>query len=275
MQDSDEVARLTELAGRLIGGHVRLGALPDEFAGILPLPPGARLLGSVSYGGGDPSGLAVQTMGTNVQALLDAPGDAAELVSFFEAALAPHGWQVPEEQQRYRDVMARAGRLWLRHPDRRMLSLSVEPGAGDRYQIRLVIMSTPTEAETDEALTKYARVPRLTPSDRITSRGGGGIGSGGRYMQYATAVSSVGPADLEAEFGRQLSAGGWVRRDGGGELPVVWSRWSIPAEPEVAGWLVLLDGRQPREYLVVLGRDGPPESDFPPLRATRGANPPL
>jgi hypothetical protein len=91
--DSDPVA--LELARRLLnhvpfGPVVELivGGLPPNLAGDLPLPAGARLLGSALN--------SWETQRPTLEAVFDASGDPAAVLAAYEQQLREVGWEVFE-----------------------------------------------------------------------------------------------------------------------------------------------------------------------------------
>ncbi len=186
------------------------GALPEELRSRLPLPAGARIVGS-----------AVQEEHTRVVAVVPLKG--AEARSGLEAALTKTYWTAPAEagvpeggfvsSERSQGLMfcGEKGELlsgWLaEHPDGTLLNLHYMPSApGECGGSR----RSHSRSELDQLL------PRLEPPETARVVRGGAGGSSGMGDEvgdtaHRTAVlaTDLPPVELAEHFASQLTAAGW------------------------------------------------------------------
>ncbi len=255
----DEAAALRELAGRFLiqpgagpgtpgqSADLLPGQLPADLPLALPLPPGARLVGSVVRRRGGSALLW--------DVILDAPGAPTDLLTFYRGQLLPLGWTTPPSGPFGGGFLATA-------PDTGsatycgkaggppVLVVTAAPAASGGSDVRIAIDASnagacaivPLPVPGPPRLTN--RLPALTPPPGLTLvQGGSGSYGGERTTSDTTALTDRSAGELAAYYGAQLQAAGWTRVASGGEGgPFVWSVWNVPGDGGYQGMLSVLEG---------------------------------
>ncbi len=229
---------------RLLPGHV-----PADLPLDLPLPPGARLIGSVvreqPVRPGEPG-----PFGPGTTVVLDAPGDREALLAFYTETLQRQGW-MPAPLGRpfggggFEASVPGGGLSYCGGPDGPWLTVNVVPRAAGVAGVWLAVSDTggpctvPRPVSPAPMTMRAAELlPRLTAPPGVVLQGGTGGGGGpNRWNSEATAQTSHGVAELEAHFAAQMAAAGWTRQAGAADEQLAWSSW---ARPEEGDWQALL-----------------------------------
>jgi hypothetical protein len=243
---SDPQSDSLTLARRLLT-HVPFGpdvelvvaGLPSSLARELPLPAGARLLGSV-----------VRTWEGRrmaLEAVFDSTGDPAAVLAAYGQQLQELAWEEFREgpgppHGGFMPRRSLEGMILRRRGNGPVLRAAA---ARDRGTVDLRVT-------LDWEMARHARewgargqqpwgpMPALYPPEGITVRGRGGGGGGGHWEQLAVAETERAVAELEADFAAQLAAAGWTRKDGRADDTVAWSSWDLPDEGRWRGLLLVL-----------------------------------
>jgi hypothetical protein len=208
-------------------------ALPPHHPVPLPLPPGARLIGSC-------------VSGAYSQVVVEAVQRPQEIQQFYERALLSGSWSRPECYET--PGLAREGVFCAgqRGPS---LTVSARSGGG-RTDLRLTV-------DADAESNLCARPPGfhrhagrhmgrsmpllgLTPPPGATYEGRGNAPGLGSHVEHATFRCDLKPVELRAYFANLLIEKGWRQGRMGQTGPVVWSSWvcANESEEEVNGFLL-------------------------------------
>ncbi len=222
--------------------HLLPGELPDDLPLTLPEPPGARLLGSV----------ARRADGTlfGADIIYDAPGTSADLLAFYESALAPQGW-VPAsissgQASGFLPSNSAAGRAFCtpQHQSEFMI-VQATTRADAPLDLRLHLERTSAgpcgQGPVGPSRPMGAeRLPALVAPAGVQVSNSGGGGSSNRYTSSAYATTALSVAELHEAYAAQLAAAGWIRAESGVDGPLAWSTWQIPGDGNFAGFLYVL-----------------------------------
>jgi len=253
----DEAAALRELAGRFLtqpgagpgtpgqSADLLPGQLPADLPLALPLPPGARLVGSVVRRRGG------STLLWDV--ILDAPGAPVDLLTFYRGQLLALGWTTPPSGPFGGGFLAAApdtgsATYCGKAGSPPVLVVTAAPAASGGSDVRIAIDAAnagacaiaPLPVPGPPRLTN--RLPALTPPPGLTlAQGGSGSYGGERTSSDATALTDRSAGELAAYYGTQLQAAGWTQIASGGGGPFAWSVWNVPGDGGYQGLLSVLE----------------------------------
>lgn len=236
--------------GQAAGAQLLPGELPAGLPVELPVPPDGRLVGSVVRRTGE------QT--SSVEAALDAPGKAPDVLAFYERQLTGRGWAPAPTKQPPRggfqpSVPPPTSAMFCRAANGPWLSVNVFPKLAGPSDVRLRLelsnpgpCAAPRGPEPPRNPPGADLLPPLyAPEGVALSLMSSGGGSNQRWSSEAVAPTAQGVAELEAHFAKQLAAAGWRRVAGRADGPLAWSLWAVPAgagDGEWQGFLYALDG---------------------------------
>jgi hypothetical protein len=159
--------------------------LPGNLPFELPLPPQSRIAGSVVYGGANDKI-------RNVNIILDVPGTAASVLSFYQSELATRGWSVlppgpgvqqgPQPGFQVAPTTAPSSQNFCHDADKTLLWLTVSSKPTGLNDVRLNVEMTPSTLCTDAALATGSTMlgVGLTSSrSSLEDRGGADRNAGG------------------------------------------------------------------------------------------------
>lgn len=192
-----------------------------------------------------------------VQIVIDAPGTRADTASFFERALVERGWTSRSYSMGstggFQQPPPLASTSYFCRGDDATLSIQAQPRAGRQGapDVRVSFMagvppcltpSPPSIAvspyDRSPGTGLYQNLPTLYPPEGVTIRQSGSYGgSTGSYGMEARATTSMGAAELETFFSRQLAEKGWTRENGSASGPIAWSVWVLQDLERVQGFL--------------------------------------
>lgn len=242
-----EAADVQELAERLLshpgpdGAHeVRLlpGRLPDNVN--LPLPSGARLIGSLVREPG------YQT-DRDIEVILDAPLSEDELLAFYEQALGGRGWKAnPDFEPHgggFSGFPVGKQRMFRREGTGLALFVQVRPTKPNGAEARMHSQWIPEPDPNEFRPRPYGEdlMPPLQPPAGVRLQGQGSGGGGGSWTSNAIAETTQTVAELEAHFAGQLAAAGWNRVAGAVAGPLACSTWTVPGKGDRLGYLFVLE----------------------------------
>ena len=220
------------------GPQLLPGQLPPSFPADFPLPPGARVVGSL--------------VAARPTIALDTGQSAEEVIAFYTEQLTAAGWDAPEgipprQGGFVHSSFGMAGRthaLFYRD-DGHGLNLMTQTAANGRTSVLISQLpegSGPMRHGPRERRMHYdmfSVFPVIMPPPRSQQFQEGGSGGDDRVSSSARVESDLDLATLAAHYTTQLERGGWQRTDGGENDPVAWSTWSFESE-EKEPWRALL-----------------------------------
>jgi hypothetical protein len=279
--------RLLQLAERLLSsqipgaavngtpGSVQLypGALAPDFPAGMPMPPGSALLGSDEYPSFSPTPLLIGNTGVSplpapsqsssavhVDVVLDAPGSAADAMSFFKTALAGSGWSAASSPLSGGVGFLSSARgsvptVYCRGSDNAQLSVTARTEDGGQQDLRLAYdtgfnpQCSPPPSTTMQPsffvppVPGFGVIPALQPPDGASvSSTGGAVGTASRSGTDAVAATDMAVADLSSFYAGELGDAGWTQLAAGGGAALSWSTWSIPDHSDLQGFLYVRSG---------------------------------
>lgn len=230
--------------------RIWIGALPDNENVTFPIPDGARVIGSLQ----DPY--------VNLQVLVDAPGEVAEVLQDYQSLLVEAGWVLAEEPAAQAGFITSADPWYTYCLDQDQAALSVQAFSGDQGQTELRLnlytrdltyMCNPNQDPGMDPA--YEMLPTLTLPVGAWMTGGGTSSGGGSADGSTEIQTSLSTADLAAHFLPQMAEAGWQLLGEGSEAAVSWSSWTRQDEQGQLwyGNLVILDnqGDENRVYALV------------------------
>lgn len=281
-QQGDDAALVRELAERLLTGprgspspggqaptaQLLPGQLPPDLGLDLPMPPGARLLGSLARRFGDRP--------FNVEVVLDAPGAPSQVLDFYQQELAARGWTSRQEGFRGFPGGFQPGGQFAppafnafcqseTGPLLMLNAVALERGGSDvRLSVQMPGVFPPAPFGgsfgpcSPPPSTPPVRpppggpelLPRLFAPPGVQLMPTGGAGGPNLAGSEALALTDRRAADLAVHFGQQLEEAGWQRVFAGADGPLAWSLWQVPGERGGQGLLVVLES--PGENRVAL-----------------------
>jgi hypothetical protein len=241
-----EVDQVRELAERFLSHsapgddhrvRLQVGALPDRMD--LPIPPGARLIGSLVREPGWQSD-------RDIEVVIDTTGSGRDALDFYEQTLKPRGWRLkPEFGPHMGGFMAGPmgeGRMLRKDGEPVALFIGTHDLPGNKTEVRIRTQWFPPDEELQHPPhLEQGLIPPLRAPAGVRMQGGGGGGGGGDWTSNAAAETTLTVAELEAHFARQLVEAGWKRIDGSAAGPLAWSSWSLPGKGEHIGYLFVID----------------------------------
>ena len=222
--------------------EVVMGELPNGWPADLPLPRGARLLGSIAASLGD-------SKSAFAEAVLDADDTPRNVLSSYRGELESTGWAVVETPRPPRFAFSSGGtgeierQSFLRKDDGPLLTVTVVTRSGSPSDVRLRLdadVRRPPPQHSDFLARVTERIPNLrAPAQVLVSPSGGGGGGERHWTVHGTALTEMAVGDLETHFSSQLSEAGWTRLGGGNDGVVAWSSWRLPGEQVWKGVLLI------------------------------------
>jgi len=254
---------LAELAARIISppyvmpdgstqtATLHPGALPPNAGFDLPIPPGARLIGSV---------LRQRTNANpSFDTVLDVPGSADDVTSFYERELGKKGLTTPPAPQQmqpggFQGTAGPAkGSMFCKGDALPYVSVSVftRPSAANDVRIHFEpaqtasaqqFMGSPCSQKGGPQQGMPAqRLPALRAPDGVLLQASGSSMGGARQQSDAVATTPKTAAELESFFAQQLAAAGWTRVAGGTNTPLAFSTWKVPGDGDWQGVLIIIE----------------------------------
>ena len=193
-----------------------VGGLPAALADEVPLPAGARLVGSMVIGH--------QGLLADLQVVLDATGNPTEVVNAFERELRERGWDPFEGlpglmHGGFRPGPAGEARMLRRGGQGPVLRVSAWAMDGALTDLRLWLDWQMPQQSEERGRNHLMEMPGLTLMPRLHSPEGmaletqGSGGGGGRWNSEAWVDT-----DLTVAEWRHTSPHSWSRADGPGSL---------------------------------------------------------
>ena len=254
---------LAELAARLVSPPYPMpdgstqtvtlhpGKLPPNAGFDLPIPPGSHLVGSV---------LRQRTNANpSFDAVLDVPGSADDVTSFYEHELGKKGLMTPPINPQMQpggfqgSVGPAKSSTFCKGDGLPFVSVSVfsRPSAANDVRVHF----EPAQATNAQQFIgspcsqkggpppgmTTQRLPVLRPPDGVALQGSGSSFGGPRQQSDAVAMTSKTAAELESFFAQQLAAAGWTRVAGSANAPLAFSTWKVPGDGDWQGVLIVIE----------------------------------
>jgi hypothetical protein len=211
---------------------VYLGKLPEALPVVLPIPQGAKIVGSVLV------------PNTTMIAEVDVPQNKADVFAFYKDQLQSTGWQAQVDPRNV--TLAASQRTFCLKEKQLTLQVTAatkEPSATD---VRLTLFMDPKfvgcgplvqSEESDSMATDFSDL-NLLASERSISQSGGG-------SPYDHSVTLIFETDLKAQavlddFAKQLKTKGWQPLESGAGASLHWSTWQYQ-DPKKQTWHGVLD----------------------------------
>jgi len=254
---------LAELAARLISppypmpdgstqtATLHPGALPPNAGFDLPIPPGAHLVGSV---------LRQRTNANpSFDTVLDVPGSADDVTSFYERELGKKGLTTPPLTQQmqpggFQAVGPTKGSMFCKGDGLPYVSLSVFSRPNATNDVRVHFEPAQTAAAQQfigspcsqkgggpQPGIPVQRLPALRAPDGVLLQSSGSSFGGPRQQSDAVATTPQTAAQLESFFAQELAAAGWTRVAGGANAPLAFSTWKVPGDGDWQGVLIVIE----------------------------------
>jgi len=220
------------------------GALPADLPVMVPVPPGANLVGSVTrtFGG----------MSVSWEIAYDASGSADDLTKYYTTQLSGQGWTAPPARGVAAHGFAPATQIspptgtFCRGSDGPYLAVNVIPTAGGPADLRVFVSAASGGICNGMTAMSGApgpldRLPALTaPAGVAITNPTGSVGTG-KAVSEGVATTSATAVDLEAAYETQLTAAGWQKTGGTSASPFSWSTWTLPGDGNYQGYLSVLE----------------------------------
>jgi hypothetical protein len=205
---------------------VYLGALPPDLPLDLPLPEGARLVGSAARPDGSPP--APAPTGTSYAIILASDLPRRAITDFYDAALTANGWYASGDNARGRELPKQYQRWsWCSGPHGPWLKLSfeeVEPALPLRVLIEVGTAGRGPCVDLPD-------FDHFRPEDDVTTGEpsifelDSGDGSSGDWSSYGLVRGDGTASELERRFAAELARAGWSEQAHGVDGALAWSRW--------------------------------------------------
>ncbi len=238
--------RLLDHAPSDMSVDVVVAALPSGHADEVPMPSGARLLGSLLR--------SRRERPMYVEAVFDAPGDPATVVGSYQRELHSRGWELLEGlpgamHGGFVPGTAADGVMLRRGGQGPILMVAAMTLKGGQVDLRVRLdWEMPRHLDDRRPVRPqgFERMPSLRAPAGTDLQPRGAGGGGGRWHSEATIDTDHPIAELEEHFGSQLAASGWTRLDGRSDETIGWSSWRLPGEGGWRGLLLVLAPFGPR-----------------------------
>lgn len=281
MQPEEPTNQLRELAEHLLAAPIptflftqelKVQLLPGQLPSVpplnLPMPPKGQLVGSAVY--------RLEEEIALVDILLQTPGTAEDVMSFYRRSLPSIGWQIRQSEPlppgfHHDKIPAGISQLFcLEKPTEPWLNLSVgivSPSSDEPNNVRINLLtqafkkklganfSTPCdrrpEPERPEKLSAYKLLPSLSAPFGVELQTTTSCAGGASDASISTiAKTNKDAVELEASIARQLETVGWKRVTGHVEKPLAWSMWLLPVPGNWQGVLLAIQSPQENQYLI-------------------------
>ena len=241
----NDEALLRELALRLAAQRsgpgadpqLLVGQLPDHLPFEMPIPAGARIIGSLA------------SDAQHMDIVLDAPLSREQVSAFYQERMRGAGWSeveqpaasmggfAPASGPAHARLSRRIGSgFFCKGPNGPSLQVLVQAEQAGFSDVRLNLNLDPHNSLCAQqrhwigAAGAGPLVPQLTPSAGAQQWPGGGGGGSDQFYSSATLEADADIATLSAHYAGQLEQGGWTRLDAGQSGPSAWHTWMLQDE---------------------------------------------
>src|SRR5262245_4532753 len=246
---------IQELAERLLvplpfgddpapGVELLPGCVPDGLPLDLPLPAGARVVGSKTH--------RVAGALASAEVVLDARGASEDVLAFYARELPGRGWHPASPGADTWGGFWERGGVYCRGPAGPWLRISVVARGARPLDVRIRVELRhpgPCGDPPTELMASIPVLPRLEAPPGMRLLGGHGSGRG-PHMRWSDseAETELPAAELAAHFAGQFEALGWTRTNEGTSGALAWSMWrAVRDGTDWQGLLLVLEGPAPRQ----------------------------
>ncbi len=210
------------------GRQLLPGQLPPDFASDFPLPPGARVVGSLVA----PSPVVV----------LDTEQAGEDVVVFYQQQLTAAGWSIQDPMRARHGGFLHAGMVDRQYgqfyrEDGPSLAVMTYAMPGGRTSVHLTLTPDGGAAMAMRGVRNrqmrpdmWQILPPIAPPPHSEQFQEGGSGGDDRITTSARVESDLDLTTLAAHYIAQLERAGWQRTDSGENGPVAWNTWTFEDE---------------------------------------------
>lgn len=241
-----------------------VGELPPDLPFTLPIPDGARLLGTLLLGKRAATSPVDRTM-----IVLDTALSGDEVIAFYEAKLPAEGWNAEDLPFRHRGGFMPSGaeRPAMANFDRGEQGPSLRfmclPAPNDRTTVQVTVAEQPAMSVREQRQMMGRDFMRMLPempapagSEQV--QGGGGSSGPDHVDSRATIETDLDVPAVGAHYRTQIQRGGWELRDSGESGPVAWSAWAFTdheGQPWTGIFTAVRQPGMPRRYHLYVSGD--------------------
>jgi len=221
------------------------GKLPDDMPVDLPIPDGARIIGS-----------EIQE-GKGIYIVLDVPLMPDQALDFYRKALPSQNWTETDIPGMDRGFVQGDPRITfckgMKNPS---LTVTAHPQENST-DLHIGISSDPDYSPCSQAsFDDWLRpIPKLSAPEGSRQFNEMMTGGGNRAAVSATLETEINSSTLEDHYADQLNAANWTRTGEGQSGPSSWSAWSTEDENGLVwnGFLIALDlpGSENQRFVLV------------------------
>ncbi len=222
-----------------------VGKLPQDMPVDLPIPDGARIIGS-----------EIQE-GKGIYIVLDVPLMPDQALDFYRRALPSQNWTETDIPGMDRGFVQGDSRITfckgMKNPSLTVTAHPLEDGT----DLHIGISSDPDYSPCSQtSFDDWLRpIPKLAAPEGSRQFNEMMTGGGNRAAVSATLETEMNSSTLEDHYADQLSAANWTMAGGGKSGPSSWSAWSIEDENGLVwnGFLIALDipGSENQRFVLV------------------------
>jgi hypothetical protein len=213
------------------------GQVPADLPVEVPLPDGARLVGSVRW---------IES----AEVIFDCNMNRDEVIRFYEGHYLSLGWTKPESMfpsmgggftiTAMSDII---GTYFCKGEQDPWLHVRAVAASGEPTSVSVSVSTnqeqSPCGVSQRREMAMMRRLvmpdilPILRPPGGATQLGGGGSSGGnGSYHSNADLRTDLGVEAVGDHYNAQLEAAGWTRTGSGSAGPLAWSAWDFKHEDE-------------------------------------------
>jgi hypothetical protein len=217
-----------------------IGSLPDNLSFDVPMPDGARVIGSV----------ASDQQFSYTQILLEIEGSQEDIQAFYTEAFSGEDRTQPQMGQQggfvsgmgpqlsYCNTSADAAlNITMAQKEQGLVGVTLMVQKGLQYS------ACASQVMGDPHGDASMMIPLLSaPQGSQQMQQGGGGGSGTGFIdahQSAAVITDLTPAELADHYNEQIHAAGWTQVTKGGDDNTVWSTWTL-TDDEGKDWTARL-----------------------------------
>ncbi|HEY1391313.1 MAG TPA: hypothetical protein VGF38_22435 [Ktedonobacterales bacterium] len=221
------------------GPQLLPGQLPPSFPADFPLPPGARVVGSL--------------VAARPTITLDTDQSGEDVIAFYTEQLTAAGWDAPEGIPPRQGGFVHSGigmagpaHIYFYRDDGPGLNIMTQAAANGRTSVLISQMPKGggpmhrgPRGRRGMHYDMFSVLPPIAPPPKSQQFQEGGSGGDERGSTTARVETDLDLAALASHYITQLERGGWQRTDSGESDPVAWSTWDFESE-EKEPWRALL-----------------------------------
>jgi hypothetical protein len=208
--------------------------MPTDLPVEVPLPEGARLVGSVRW---------IES----AEVIFDVDMSADEVVGFYEGHYLPLGWTKPGSMFPgmgggfMNTTFPDFGTYFCKGDNDPWLHVRTLAAPGQPTSVQVSISTNTEQSPCSLSQRRHLDMmrafredvlPALPPPEGARQFGGGGSGGMDEYYSRADLRTDLDVEAVGAHYSAQLEAAGWMRTGTGSVGPLSWSAWEFKHENE-------------------------------------------